>query len=78
MILEIGLETLRYNVKLWIVNKFVELNRPENIVYEFPEEFKPELDTEEESKQQKPNAAIAKYDVDLSDLIHLKQISGVC
>lgn len=61
--------TQRYNVKLWVVNKFVELNNPVNIVFEFPEEFKPVLDTEEESNPQKPNAVIAKYDVDLSDLI---------
>ena len=60
--------TLKYNVKLWVVNKFVELNKPNNIVYEFPEEFKPELDTEEESKPQKPDS-IQQYDVALSDLI---------
>jgi len=68
--------TLRYNVKLWVVNKFVELNRPENIVYEFPEEFKPELDTEEESKVQKPNTVFAKYDVNLSDLVKANLLTG--
>ncbi len=61
--------TLKYKVKLWVVSKFVEFNNPTNIVFEFPEEFKPELDTEEESKPQKPNAEIAQYDVELSDLI---------
>ena len=60
--------TLKYNVKLWVVNKFVELNKPDNIVFEFPEEFKPELDTEEEGKPQKSNS-IQQYDVTLSDLI---------
>jgi hypothetical protein len=60
--------TLKYNVKLWVVNKFVELNKPDNIVYEFPEEFKPELDTEEEGKPQKSDY-IQQYDVALSDLI---------
>jgi hypothetical protein len=62
--------TLKYNVKLWVVNKFVEFNEPTNIVYEFPEEFKPELDTEEESKPQKANTEIAKYDVELTDLVN--------
>lgn len=61
--------TQRYNVMLWVVRKYVELNKPENIVFEFPEEFKPELDTEEESKPQKSNTVNAKYDVDLCDLI---------
>lgn len=61
--------TLKYNVKLWVVNKFVELNRPTNIAFEFPEEFRPELDTEEESDPKKSNTAIRQYDVTLSDLI---------
>ncbi|MCE5321409.1 MAG: hypothetical protein LLF93_09970 [Bacteroidales bacterium] len=61
--------TLRYNVKLWVVNKFVELNKPLNIIFEFPEEFKPELDTEEESKPNKTNSEITQYDIDLSDLL---------
>jgi hypothetical protein len=62
--------TLKYKVKLWVVSKFVELNRPGNIVFEFPEEFKPELDTEEESKPKKTNSTIAQYDVELSDLVY--------
>lgn len=59
----------RHKVKLWIVSKFVELNNKANIVFEFPEEFKPALDTEEESKPQKPNTEIAQYEVELLDLI---------
>jgi hypothetical protein len=61
--------TLKYNVKLWVVSKFVEFNNPANIVFEFPEEFRPELDTEEESKPQKANTEIAQYDVQLIDLV---------
>ena len=61
--------TLKYKVKLWVVSKFVEFNKPTNIVFEFPEEFKPELDTEEESKPQKANMEIAQYDVELTDLV---------
>lgn len=68
--------TLKYNVKLWLVNKFVEFNNAENIVFEFPEEFKPVLDTEEESKEQNNsnnnqnrNSEISRYDVEISDLI---------
>lgn len=62
--------TLKYKVKLWIVSKFVELNNPKNVVFEFPEEFKPELDTEEESKPQKANTEIAQFDVELMDLVN--------
>lgn len=62
--------TLKYKVKLWVVNKFVELNKSSNVVFEFPEEFKPVLDTEEESQPRKPNIGIAQYDVELIDLIN--------
>ncbi|MBC7391062.1 MAG: hypothetical protein H7329_17790 [Opitutaceae bacterium] len=62
--------TLKYKVKLWVVSKFVELNNPINIVFEFPEEFKPELDTEEESKPQNANTEIVQYEVTVSDLIY--------
>lgn len=62
--------TLRYKVKLWVVSKFVEFNKPTNIVFEFPEEYKPVLDTEEESRQQKANTEIAQYDVELTDLVN--------
>lgn len=62
--------TLKYKVKLWVVSKFVEFNNPKNIVFEFPEEFKPELDTEEESKPRKANSEIAQYDVELTDLVN--------
>ncbi|MBK7343638.1 MAG: hypothetical protein IPJ06_11455 [Saprospiraceae bacterium] len=68
--------TLKYKVKLWVLTKFVELNNPMNIVFEFPEEFKPELDTEEESKPQKLNTDIAQYEVEISDLINAKLLSS--
>jgi len=61
--------TLKYKVKLWVVSKFVEFNNPTNIVFEFPEEFKPALDTEEESKPQKANTVIAQYEVERTDLV---------
>ena len=59
----------RFNVKLWIVTKFIEFGNKQNIIYEFPEEFKPVLDTEEESQPQKPNTEIARYDVGILDLL---------
>lgn len=62
--------TLSFKVKLWIVNKFVEFNNPQNIVFEFPEEFKPQLDTEEENKPSRPNTEITQYDVGMLDLIN--------
>jgi hypothetical protein len=59
----------RLKVKLWIVNKFVELSNQKNVVYEFPEEFKPALDTEEEIIPQTENSEIRQYDLEIMDLI---------
>ena len=61
--------TLKYKVKLWVLTKFVEFNNPQNIVFEFPEEFKPVLDTEQEEEEQNDNREINSYDVEIIDLI---------
>ena len=62
--------TLKYNVKLWVITKYVEFNNSKNIAYEFPEEFKPELDTEEEAIDQGNSIGrISRYDNSIYDLI---------
>ena len=66
----------RHKVKLWIVSKFVELNNTSNIIFEFPEDFRPALDTEEESNPQKANTEIAQYEVEISDLISAGLLKG--
>jgi hypothetical protein len=65
----------KYKVNLWIVNKFVEFNNPTNVIYEFPEEFKPSFDTEEEN-QTTGTKEIAKYDVEIIDLISSKILNA--
>ena len=59
--------TLKVNVKLWIIRKQVEFGHPEIVLYEIPEEFRPALDTEQESLS--GNSQVARYDVTLADLI---------
>jgi len=59
--------TLKYNVKLWTITKYVDFNDKNSIVYEFPEEFRPTLDTEEE--QEIGSGELTRYDVTISDLI---------
>jgi hypothetical protein len=58
--------TLKVNVKLWIVRKHVEFGRPESVLFEIPEEFRPAFDSENETSD---SARQARYDVTLSDLI---------
>lgn len=66
--------TLRYNVKLWKITKYVDFNNHNNVVYEFPEEFKPELDTEEE-KLTPSESSISRYDASISDLLDVGLLS---
>lgn len=61
--------TLKYNVKLWTITKYVDFNDKESIVYEFPEEFKPTLDTEEEQEKEENTGELTRYEVSISDLI---------
>ncbi|NBC03545.1 MAG: hypothetical protein GVY20_07555 [Bacteroidetes bacterium] len=68
--------TLKYNVKLWVISKFVEFKNSSNIVYEFPEEFKPEIDTEKEDGVDESDQEITRYDVSISDLIEKGFISA--
>ncbi len=62
--------TLRYNVKLWRVSKYVELNNPNNIIYEFPEEYRPEFDTEKDVETSETENSISRYDTKISDLLN--------
>ena len=66
-------ETLRNDVRLWLVKKHVEFGTPENIAYEIPEEYRPVLDTIEE--KDKPKSGIVYYDVSLADLIEAGLLS---
>lgn len=58
--------TLKANVKLWIVRKLVEFGRPESLMYDFPEEFKPVLDTED---QEDFGQTKVRFNVTIADLL---------
>lgn len=65
--------TLKYNVKLWVITKYVDFSNPLNIAYEFPEEFKPELDTEEEISESKEKIGkISRSDITILHLLNSK------
>ena len=63
--------TFKTGMKIWEVKKFVELGNPTNIVFDFPEEFKPQIDTKETEDESKENelSSVARYDVTVLDLI---------
>ncbi|MFA4919632.1 MAG: hypothetical protein WC581_10325 [Thermodesulfovibrionales bacterium] len=59
--------TLKNDVKLWIVRKYVQFGNPQNIAYEIPEEYRPVFDTTDREAQ--PQSGIKTYDVSVADLI---------
>lgn len=59
--------TLRIPVKLWIVRKHVEFGRPENVMYEIPEEFGPVFDVVTGDDTESTENAF--YDITIEDLI---------
>jgi len=57
-------ETLKTNVKLCIVKQYVESGNSENIIYEIPEEYHPEMDTAESGDEHSKNTKGAKITKD--------------
>ena len=57
-------ETLKTNVKLCIVKQYVESGNSENIIYEIPEEYHPEMDTAESGDEHFKNTKGAKITKD--------------
>ena len=60
-------ETLKNDVKLWIVRKYVEFGNPSIVAYDIPEEYRPVLNTTD--RNTKAKSGIRTYDVSVSDLI---------
>jgi hypothetical protein len=66
--------TLKNDVKLWIVRKYVEFGNPKNIAYQIPEEYRPVFDTTD--RESLPQSGIKTYDVSIADLIDDGFLSG--
>lgn len=62
-------KTLKSIVKLWIVKKFVNFDNSSDIIYEFPEEYKPEFDTELSQNEENAEKTQKSYDVTIGDLV---------
>ncbi len=59
-------QTLRTEVKLWIVRKLADFDDPNVVLYEIPEEYRPVFDTSEGAEDSRGNAY---YDVSIPDLV---------
>ena len=65
-------QTLKNEVKLWIVRKLVDFKDPSAVLYEIPDDFRPVFDTTEEPDN---NQIATFYDVSLSDLLEEKLLT---
>jgi len=65
-------QTLRNEVKLWIVRKLVDLRNPDEILYEIPDEFRPVFDTADKTPER--NGTMFN-DVSISDLIEARLVA---
>ena len=65
-------QTLKNEVKLWIVRKLVDLQNPDEILYEIPDEFRPVFDTADKTPER--NGTMF-YDVSISDLIEARLVA---
>jgi hypothetical protein len=63
-------KSIRLDTKLWLIRKYVELGNSANIIYEFPEEYRPVLDTE-----QPKDGSSDTSEIGLQDLIKAGQIA---
>ena len=59
-------ETLRVDVRLWLIKKYMEFDSPDNIAYEIPEEFRPAVITSHGTSSESTNT---HYGVTIDDLI---------
>lgn len=59
-------ETLRVDVRLWLIRKYVEFDNPSNVAYDIPEEFRPAIIS---PRDETADTSIARYDVTIDDLI---------
>lgn len=66
-------ETLKNDVRLWIVKKYAQFGSPNIVAYDIPEEYRPVLDTTGRNDQ--PKSGIRTFDVTLSDLIDVGFLS---
>lgn len=60
-------DTLKFQVKLWLISKFVEFGNKSNVGYQFPDEYRPNFDTTE--LKGNGDRKIAYYDISIKDLI---------
>lgn len=66
-------QTLKVEVKLWLVRKLVEFGNPNNVIYEVPEEYRPALDTSAHADDS--GSAYNSYNITLADLIQSRMLT---
>jgi len=73
--LEEWAKTLKSSVKLWVIKKFIHFQNQKTVIYEFPEEYKPEFDTEISENDNYSDKKLKSYDVSIQDLVEAGYLS---
>ena len=60
--------SVKLETKLWIVRKHIDLENPQNIIYELPEEYRPAFDSHDE-EEAASTGGVKFYDITLQDLL---------
>lgn len=71
--LEQWAKSLRNDIRIWVVKKYIEFGNSKNIAYDIPEEFSPTLEILE--KKGDSNQSIRRYEVTVTDLIEKSLLS---
>ena len=51
------------DVRIWTVKKYVEFGNEKNVIYELPEEYKPDFETKKEKYFNERKVSITQYDI---------------
>lgn len=62
--------SLALDVRIWVVRKYVEFGNEKNVIYELPDEFRPEFESKKDNYFSEDKAPVTEYDVSILDLIN--------
>lgn len=59
-------ETLKVDVRLWLIQKYTQFDDPQHIAYEIPDEFKPAAISSEHAEE---STQVTRYNISICDLV---------
>ena len=66
-------ETLKVDVRLWLIQKYTQFDDPQHVAYEIPEEFKPAAISDTNNEDSSP---VTRYNISINDLLDANYLSS--